>query len=75
MINTMTYLIASFNINANGDTVTVARVNSSSIATKMDDDLRFADGSAVELEMQNMSIPAIVSAIPSFRFSRSERRN
>jgi hypothetical protein len=70
---TMTYLIASLNRDANGD------CGKSQFFIdchqKMDNNLRFADGSAVELEMQNMSMRAIVSAIPSCGFTRGERRN
>ena len=38
----------------------------------MDDDLCFTDGSAIELEMQNMSMRTIVSAIPNFGFTHGE---
>jgi hypothetical protein len=42
---------------------------------KMDVDAHFADGESIELELQNMSMASIISALPKFRFTRTERRN
>ena len=41
---------------------------------KMPIELRFADGSSVDSEMQTMTMSKIVSAIPDYKFSRQEKR-